>query len=109
MHCVADLPGACSERELARTVRLSDGDVVEGDRTRGFDGMLKSAAHEWFEWKFPNHDETQGWEFDENSAVLSSHDGWRVLVFDLEGHLWHFHASPFNPDHFPPDKNGEYH
>lgn len=106
--CVPDVPGPCSERELAtRRVRLGDSDVVDGDRTRGFVGMLRSAAHLWFELKFPDHDKAQCWEFEENSAVLFSHDGWRVLVFDLDGQLWQFHVTPFNPDDFPPDESGE--
>ncbi len=69
--------------------------------------MLRSAAHLWFELKFPDHDKAQCWEFEENSAVLFSHDGWRVLVFDLDGQLWQFHVTPFNPDDFPPDESGE--
>lgn len=106
--CTRETPGDCREREVATlTIRLSDQHLRDSDWGGGFFGMFEAAAHEWFDWEFPGHDEVQCWEFYENTSIKPHGDGWRLWVFDLDDRLWQFEIGPLEPDDFAPEEGNE--
>lgn len=106
--CTRETPGDCREREVVtRSIRLSDQHVRESDWGGGFFGMFRAAAHEWFYWEFPDHDEAQCWEFNEDAIIRPSDHGWSLFVFSPDLRLWHFEIGPLEPDDFPPDEDNQ--